>query len=276
MGGLGNQLFCYAAARRAALMLGAELLIDSHTGFVRERTYNRKYELDCFRIPCRKATRWERMEPFERGRRAIAKTVNRLKPYSWRGYVVERTHGFDARLLHLKPGKSRYLEGLWQDERYFSDIESQLREDLRFKHQLVPEAQGNTVAVHVRWFDPATSPAGGRNLGLAYYAQAFRYLEARIPAPRYRLFSDDIPAALALLKGLGGREFHADASEAQDASEVLCRMSQCRHFVAANSTFSWWAAWLGRSKGGITLIPEGMPSLQGSMAWKLDDVWIAR
>ena len=64
-GGLGNQLFCYAAARRMALVNDAELVIDEVTGFARDHQYKRFYQLDAFQIPCRKATALERMEPME-------------------------------------------------------------------------------------------------------------------------------------------------------------------------------------------------------------------
>ena len=78
-GGLGNQLFCYAAARRLALVNNAELVIDDVTGFVRDRQYRRQYALDRFQIPARKATPAERMEPFERYRRGVAKFVARRR-----------------------------------------------------------------------------------------------------------------------------------------------------------------------------------------------------
>lgn len=74
-GGLGNQLFCYAEARRLALVNNAELVIDDVTGFVRDRQYRRQYALARFHIPARKATPAERMEPFERYRRGLAKFV---------------------------------------------------------------------------------------------------------------------------------------------------------------------------------------------------------
>src|SRR6267154_4898422 len=72
-GGLGNQLFCYAAARRLALVNDAELVIDDVTGFARDRQYRRRYALDRFRIAARKATPAERLEPFERYRRGLMK-----------------------------------------------------------------------------------------------------------------------------------------------------------------------------------------------------------
>ena len=71
-GGLRNQLFCYAAARRLALVNNAELVIDDVTGFARDRQYRHQYALDHFHIPVRKATPAERLEPFERYRRRAA------------------------------------------------------------------------------------------------------------------------------------------------------------------------------------------------------------
>ena len=85
-GGLGNQLFCYAAARRLALVNDAELVIDDVTGFARDREYRRQYMLDRFRIPVRKATPAERLEPFERYRRGLMKWLSRSKPFMERHY----------------------------------------------------------------------------------------------------------------------------------------------------------------------------------------------
>ena len=70
-GGLGNQLFCYAAARRLALVNHAELVIDDVSGFAFDEVYQRHYQLDHFNIPCRKATAAERLEPFSRVQRYL-------------------------------------------------------------------------------------------------------------------------------------------------------------------------------------------------------------
>src|SRR6266853_438179 len=88
-GGLGNQLFCYAAARRLALVNNAELVIDDVTGFVRDRQYRRRYALDHFHISVRKATPAERLEPLERYRRGLMKWLSRRKPLEERCYVEQ-------------------------------------------------------------------------------------------------------------------------------------------------------------------------------------------
>ena len=101
-GGLGNQLFCYAAARRLALVNSAELVIDDVTGFVRDHNYRRRYALDHFHIPARKATPAERLEPFERYRRGLMKWSSRRKQFAERRYVEQEGEDFDHRLLALK------------------------------------------------------------------------------------------------------------------------------------------------------------------------------
>src|SRR6266568_7782352 len=88
-GGLGNQLFCYAAARRLALVNNAELVIDNVSGFVRDRMYCRKYMLDRFQIPVRKATPVERLEPFERYRRGMMKRLAYRKAFTERRYLEQ-------------------------------------------------------------------------------------------------------------------------------------------------------------------------------------------
>ena len=81
-GGIGNQLFCYASARRLALMNDAELVIDTISGFSADHLYKRQYSLDIFHIDASKATPWQRMEPFGRLRRGIKRRLNRALPLS--------------------------------------------------------------------------------------------------------------------------------------------------------------------------------------------------
>lgn len=283
-GGLGNQLFCYAAARRLALTNDLELVIDDVTGFVRDRTYQRRYRLDSFTIPCRKALSWERMAPLERGRRAIAKWIARSRPFDSRAYVEQERHSFDPRLLKLRPSRSIYLDGLWQDERYFADISDTLRSDLRL--QLAPTSANQaialrisscqSVALHVRWFDAPTLAGTGRNVCDLYYREAINKIEANLNSPHYFLFSDDIAAAIVKL-GLPAGRFTPVVHNCGDEGAIfdLWLMTQCRHFITANSTFSWWAAWLGRPQNGLILMPGDMPRLDGAWAWDGSMGWDA-
>ena len=263
-GGLGNQLFCYAAARRLALVNNAELVIDDVTGFARDQQYHRQYALDHFYVPVRKATPKERMEPFERHRRGLMKWLSRRRPFAERRYVEQEGLDFDKRLLDLNVRGALYLDGLWQSEGYFKDIEQTIREDLRIipptdaANQCMAEdiRNSNAVALHVRRFD-AQGSTETHNISADYYQRAIALIEEKIEFPRYFLFSDEPEAARAMLALPEGRVTFVSHNQGdENAYADLWLMTQCRHFVTANSTFSWWGAWLGEEMEKIVISPE--------------------
>lgn len=265
-GGLGNQLFCYAAARRLSLANNAELVIDDTTGFVRDSLYRRRYMLDRFHIVARRARPGERLEPFERYRRGIMKWLSRKKPFAERQYLEEEVQHFDGRLLTLKVNGTLYLDGLWQSERYFQDMESTIREDLRIippsdpLNQRMGEQIRNSkaVAVHVRWFD-APGSLGSRNVSAAYYRRAIALIEEKVNLPSYFVFSDEPEAVHEKIALPEGRVTYVSHNRgAENAYADLWLMNQCQHFITANSTFSWWGAWLAEGGAKIVVRPEPM------------------
>lgn len=283
-GGIGNQLFCYAAARRLAVANDAELVIDDVSGFARDHQYQRQYALEHFHIPVRKATPTERLEPFERYRRGLMKLLSRRKPFGERLYLEQEGRGFDARLLSLKVKGTLYLDGYWQSEGYFKDVEQSIREDLRIIPPADPLNQrmaeeirdSNSVVLHVRWFNVPDSEGTHNVLG-DYYQHAIALIESKVETPRYFVFSDDPEAArekLALPEervtvvshNRGGENAYAD----------LWLMAQCRYFITANSSFSWWGAWLGGSTDKIIITPK--LQIKGKAAWGfkglVPDIWI--
>lgn len=252
-GGLGNQLFCYAAARRLALANNAELVIDDVTGFARDRQYRRKYMLGHFNIAARKAAPAERLEPFERCRRGAAKFLSKAKPFFQRSYLEEESAVFDPRLLDFKVQGALYLDGLWQCEKYFKDAERTIREELRISPPRDPanaamaeKIRGcNAVSLHVRWFDDAAKKDSAINLPPAYYTRAVKEITRKVQDPHFFIFSDD-PAAARQVPGLpGDRSTVVSHNQGEESAYTdLWLMTQCKHFIAANSTFSWWGAWL--------------------------------
>jgi Glycosyl transferase family 11 len=283
-GGLGNQLFCYAAARRLVMVNNAELVIDDVTGFTRDHKYRRQYMLDPFRIPVRKTTPSERLEPFERYRRGLMKWMYRGKPFSERRYLEQDWLDFDKRLLAVKVQGTLYLDGLWQSEGYFKDVEQTIREDLRIipptdrlnQHMAEEICRTNAVALHVRWFDAAGSTAT-HNLSAGYYHRAIALIEREIESPRYFLFSDDPEAARSKLALPEGRVVCVSHNRRdENAYADLWLMTLCRHFITANSTFSWWGAWLGGRGTKIVCAPD--LKIEGKMAWGfkglIPDGWI--
>lgn len=272
-GGLGNQLFCYAAARRLALANNAELVIDDVTGFARDRLYCRRFMLGRFCIPARKATPPERMEPFGRYRRGLAKWVSHRRTFEKRRYVEQEGLDFDERLLALRVNGTLYLDGYWQSEGYFRDVEQRIREDLQIisptdaqNQRTAEEIRGSdAVALHVRWFD-APGNMASHNVSANYYQRAVALMEEKIESPRYFVFSDDPEAARSKIELPEGRVvFVTHNREDENAYADLWLMTQCRHFITANSTFSWWGAWLGREKLKIVLTPD--LRIEGKTTW---------
>ncbi|MDD5242726.1 MAG: alpha-1,2-fucosyltransferase [Syntrophorhabdaceae bacterium] len=273
-GGLGNQLFCYAVARRVALVNDAELVIDDVSGFVRDRLYGRRYMLDHFIIPARKATPAERLEPFERYRRGVLKWWSRGKPFTERRYLVREGMDFDSRLLSLKVKKVLYMDGVWQSENYFKDIEQTIREDLRIipptdalnQHIAEKICNSQAVALHVRWFD-VPGRTVSHNIVADYYRYAVTMMERKINSPCYFVFSDNPEATrskLALPERRAIFVLHNRGDE--NAYADLWLMTRCKHFIIANSTFSWWGAWLGKGADKIVICP-GDKIQQGITMW---------
>jgi hypothetical protein len=284
-GGLGNQLFCYAAARRLAILNNAELVIDDVTGFARDHAFQRRYSLDHFHIAGRRATPSERLEPLDRYRRGVLKWQSRRKPFAERLYLEQENQDFDARLLTRKVKGTLYLDGYWQSENYFKDVEATIREDLRIIPPQDDDNQSmlqrirhtpNTVALHVRWFSDPTAQST-HNLSEDYYAKAIGLMEDKLDLPHYFLFSDNPEAARQKLSLPENRITYVCHNQGDlMAYADLWLMSQCKHFIMANSTFSWWGAWLGEHPNQLVTTPN--LNLQGVMSWGfaglLPDQWI--
>jgi len=274
VGGIGNQLFCYAAARRLALVNDAELVIDDVSGFVRDLDYRRRYQLDRFRIPCRKATVSERLIPFSRARRYLKRAVNRRRAFEERTYIQQERLDFDARLLQLKPRGTVYLEGYWQSEDYFRDVEATIREDLRIipptdslNAEMAERIGGcSSVAVHVRFFDEP-GQEGVNNAPGDYYSRAVTRMEALVPSAHYFVFSDRPEAARPLVP-VDDRRVTCISHNKGDANAYadLWLMTHAKHFIIANSTFSWWGAWLAEHAPKVVIAP-GFVMREGKMWW---------
>jgi hypothetical protein len=274
LGGLGNQLFCYAAARRLAIVNDAELAIDNVSGFKYDVNYQRHYQLNHFRIPCRLATSTERMEPFSRLRRQLKRAISNRLAFSKRDYIQQESFDFDARILEISPRRNVYLEGYWQSERYFKDVEHIIRDDLiiippldEANHKVAKCIQeSRAVAVHVRFFD-APREEGLNNAPDDYYNRAIAKMETVVPNAHYFVFSDQ-PKAARLRIPLSDERITLVAHNQGDtlAYADLWLMTQCQHFIIANSTFSWWGAWLSQNKEKIIVAP-GFEMRKGKMWW---------
>jgi hypothetical protein len=263
-GGLGNQLFCYAAARQLAVKFNAELVIDNISGFSRDFQYKRRYQLSNFCIECRMANDKERLEPFSRLRRRIHKYLSENYSRHSGLYLAENNFETDDRILDFEPKDGCYIDGLWQNEKYFKDITDILRKDLTFlapKDLLnidmqVAMRESNSVGIHVRWFETPGASAVN-NISVDYYNQAMALIEKKVKNPQYFIFSDNPSAAVKKLK-LGNRNaVLVDHNVGElGAHSDMWLMSNCKHMIIANSTFSWWGAWLIQGANKVVVYPN--------------------
>jgi hypothetical protein len=262
-GGIGNQLFCYAAARRLALVNNAELVIDHVSGFKHDYKYQRQYQLYHFNLPCRKATAAERLEPFSKIRRYFKRRINQHLPFENRRYIQQQGTDFDSRLLKVKPLGTVHIEGYWQSEKYFGDVAPIIRQDLQIQPPIDSKNKDMAdsiekhmaVAMHVRFFDEP-DVKGVHNASANYYHRAILEMEQRVPAAHYYLFSDRPKEAQRLIPLPDSRTTVVDHNQGDAMAYAdLWLMSQCRHFIIANSTFSWWGAWLAAQPDKIVIAP---------------------
>ena len=264
-GGLGNQMFQYAAARRLAHEQGTELLMDLRW-FGGQDT--RTPDLFSLRVRARAApaeclvtavpATWTGA-----GRRTRWRVARAARRDGWRLFA-ERVPGvFDPAVMSA-PDRSQ-LVGYWQSERYFGDNELDLRGDLSPRRPPSDraaalgeeiEATGG-VSVHVRRGDFAADPGAARAHGTCppdYYRRALRLLDERLGSPRYYVFSDDPGWAIEHLDHPRLR-LASSVDDRTRPEEELALMASCRSHVIANSSFSWWGAWLGRHPEKIVVAP---------------------
>jgi len=258
-GGLGNQLFCYAVARRLAWANDAELVLDAVTGFKYDYLYKRKYALNNFCIQARLANRQEQMEPLGRIRRFMARKTSTLRPFNQRRYIEQVGVDFEPCILTLSLQEgTTYFDPFGQSEQYFRDIRELIQQDLempapaeQLPRDIAACINGSaSVALHVRWFDDGAFPQS-LNMSLDYYALAIQRLLEKVDGAHFFLFSDRPQEASAMLSVLL-RGHNCTVVQGNGPGDSVTTdfwlMRQCRHFVIGNSTFAWWAAWLGECR----------------------------
>jgi hypothetical protein len=263
MGGLGNQMFQYALGRHVALRRDTGLLLDP-TSFRTSRRgeTTRHFALGPYRLEAETAAP-DRLASFLAGHRGVMALL-RASGARPGGLVVERGPSFDATVLDARDDS--YLVGYWQSERYFRDVADTIRRELTLE---APPTGANarlfekirateSLALHVRRGDYLSNPAASRthgSLGIGYYERAVEHASSRFPGLEVFVFSDD-PAWCRRELRLPVPVTYVDHNSDAEAHEDLRLMAGCRHHVVANSSFSWWGAWLEPSPGGLVVAPR--------------------
>jgi hypothetical protein len=275
-GGLGNQMFQYALGRRLAIANDVPLKLDL-SALVRDPL--RRFGCDLFCIRARIAVPAD-LAMFSEARPARA---GRSRPASWWRVarrpravkVKERSLTFDPAVLATR--SPALLFGYWQSERYFVEISPTIRADFRLaepmtagRNELLGRiASCNAVSVHIRRGDYVTNPAANAfhgTIDAEWYRRSLDLMVEWTGDPTFFVFSDDPAAARALLQTDRPTVFVDPGADGRDA-EDLHLMAACRHHVIANSSFSWWGAWLNPNPARRVIAPAewfvGVPTRTG-------------
>ncbi|MGN7872175.1 alpha-1,2-fucosyltransferase [Roseateles sp. 22389] len=248
-GGLGNQMFQYAFGRAVASLREKPLVLSTFQLSLQSAGVTpRPYGLDVFKLAGNVSTS---ADAFSTRWRPVIKRLPALADLL--GVHYEQSADFYPEAL---TAAADTFDGYWQSHRYFEAVAPQIARDFVLKAPahgvfadlLAQVSQPHSVMLHVRRGDYVSLAAASAHhgaLGLAYYRSAMARLKIEVPHARCFVFSDDIPWCREALDFLPPGSQFVEADQHRTDAQDLVLMSHCSHAIIANSSFSWWAAWLG-------------------------------
>lgn len=268
-GGLGNQMFQYCVYRKLQMQgieIQADIFYYNNPGvmpFILDKVFPN------IEIKLSKNEKEHDLVVKNVNRRSTYKVIDYFKYMFYldkQKYIYELTEGkFNKYALKVKKG---YIEGFWQSEKYFSDIAQDIRKQFCFceiKNQKVKEYiklidNSNSVSVHIRRGDyllPCNNKMFGNICTLQYYLNAIKYMQSKVEDIRLVFFSDDIDWVKENIEILENTIFiEWDKNERYEDWYDMYLMSKCKHNIIANSSFSWWGAWLNPNENKIVVAPK--------------------
>lgn len=258
IGGLGNQLFQYSLGRSLSIKNNDLLKLDL-SDFTKDNP--RSYGLGYFNILENFATEEDVNKIKKTG---FLKIVDNFKPYYKRSVIKYKGYDFDPNILKLSG--NFYLDGYWQSEKYFKDIGSIIRKEITLKEPLADKYANlinnikntNSISIHIRRGDYVASKKFSKVYKLLdekYYQKAVGLVAEKINDPQFFIFSDDIDWVKQNLNIPYPKIFVSGENEIKDYEELVL-MSLCKHNIIANSSFSWWGAWLNQNTSKIVISPD--------------------
>jgi hypothetical protein len=281
IGGLGNQMFQYAFGRTIALRNNTELKLDT-TEFPNYEFH--LYTMNHLNILENYATN-EEVASFIKHRPRKDKLGLILNPFfaDRARFVEEPEFTFNPSNLEIKA--PCYVQGYWQSEKYFLEIEDTIRKEFTLREPLDDYSQSIAdkiesakapVFLHIRRGDFAYHPYMSKVMGICppeYYDAAMGIIRQKVMDPTYFVFSDDIEWAREHMKTGFPTEFIGQGPEKNYFDLDLMR--RCKHHILSNSTFGWWGAWLSDySRSGITIAPTRWTNKNFDTKDLIPEYWI--
>lgn len=265
-GGLGNQMFQYAIASIIAEKKKSQVLID--TSFYNDKNKNlkrfpRHFTLGIFNNSYRIAAEEEIFSFY------ILTNIERFKKklgFNYPKIFEETSFIFDPQVLKLKAPV--YLKGYFQSPNYFSGREKFIRDIYKFPISCLDERNEKirrkivseiSVSVHIRRGDYVADNKTKKfhgNCSMAYYKKAIDYFSSVLIDFNLIFFSDDISWVQQEFKNLPNKKIYVSGNTEYDSWKDMFLMSLCNHNIIANSSFSWWGAWLNENSDKIIIAPK--------------------
>ena len=260
--GLGNQLFQYAVARHLSLKNKTPLYVDLSYYL---QSYSddtvRNFKLGNFSVPYHTL----QQSPLEYVSKATKLLPNRsLRPFFL--FLKEKQFHFDEQILRAQAG-CVIMEGFWQSEAYFRDSAEMIRRDLQLngvpslefnKYKQLIQDSPTPVSIHVRRGDYVNHPEFSKTfgfIGIDYYKQAINLAKKALNDPHFFVFSDDKEWSQTNLPLPDNSVFVQNTGPNGDVADLML-MSHCQHHIIANSSFSWWGAWLNPNADKLVVAPK--------------------
>jgi hypothetical protein len=264
-GGLGNQMFQYAIGKLMADDQGVDLFFDMSFFDYQEKRLGftpRKFELDIFNPKYQIAEDLLIRSFFKETR---SRQIRKFLGISYKKKYKEDICKFDESILSLS--SPVYLDGYFQSQKYFTSNESLIKKLFIFPSYLNEHLEdiiqsieiSNSVAVHFRRGDYVNDEITANFHGvcsLSYYQNAFKFLSEKLVNPHYFIFSDDIEWVKQKVKGWATKITFVSGLYAVPSWVDMMLMSKCSHNIIANSSFSWWGAWLNYNPQKIVIAPN--------------------
>ena len=249
-GGLGNQMFQYSLYK-VLKKKGKEVKADLST-FYQSKIHN-GYELNkVFGIDVDIANYEDIYKYIDPKMDAVSRRNSYF--YEENDYFLYHSWIFDTDNI--------FLDGYWQSEKYFKDIREEIIEDftsnIKLDNKNIDMLQKiidcNSVSLHIRRGDYINHPLLGGITTVEYYNNAINEIKKRVDNPRFIVFSNDTDWVKENLF-IEDSEI-VDWNTGEDSFKDMILMSKCKHNIIANSTFSWWGAWLNENEDKLVIAPN--------------------
>lgn len=263
--GLGNQLFQYAFARQLSLRCGVPLKMDT-TFFEDQKLRNfslHHYHINATIASSKEIERFTTKYKANKLSTSIYYKIEKYIPLNWRLYYQEKKWWLlDDNIYKLRP--PFYINGYWQNHHYYKALSPIIKNELKLKVSLKPHLkqllneiirENFSVAIHVRRGDYISDKGANQTMGvlpIVYYHKAIEIILERITYPTFYVFSDDIDWAKQNFNDEKRFIFISGNKDFED----LELMQNCKHQIIANSSFSWWGAFLNINPQKIVICPK--------------------